>query len=325
MWHLVSELSQSNVVQVLCETQEDDASSGVEIIRLKGKVSSLSCFSKKVNQWLKKNQRGNRVVHSHQSLGPANIFTFHSTPHGWGDDKKWWKKISPSWWINESIYRRAMCTNNFSAIVPVSEVVSSQIASRYPGVEDKIVDPIPPGVNPVTSGKVLTSNEWTMGFIGREWERKGLRKVVEVFRVVASKNGKARLVVAGMPREEVASLIVGIEPRVDVLGWINDQNDFYGQINLLFHPARLEAFGMVVTEAMARNIPVLVSNQVGASSEVRPEDGRIVSLTAPTSEWVKAVMELLAAVRQPVATYSRSWAQMASEYCVLYEKHLYRR
>jgi len=152
-----------------------------------------------------------------------------------------------------------------------------------------------------------------MGFIGREWKRKGLPRVLEMLRAMPD----ARLVIAGVPREEITRLLVGLETRVELLGWVNDPNDFYSRISLLVHPAKLEAYGMVVAEALARRIPVLVSEATGASADMGAA-GRALPHTAPVQPWTAAARGMLS---QPPDAFppTRSWAEVAEEYHLLYQ------
>jgi glycosyltransferase involved in cell wall biosynthesis len=54
----------------------------------------------------------------------------------------------------------------------------------------------------------------------------------------------------------------GLGPRVDALGEVSDVDltRHYHESHVLLHPARYEGFGMVITEALARGLPVLCSS-----------------------------------------------------------------
>ncbi|MEE2715597.1 MAG: glycosyltransferase family 4 protein, partial [Verrucomicrobiota bacterium] len=116
--------------------------------------------------------------------------------------------------------------------------------------------PVPPGViAPKFKGQGKTAGEGeALGFIGREWKRKGLKLVIQVFRRLLKKNPRLRLVVAGVDSKELKPLATGLESQLDVMGWVQNKESFYQKVNMVIHPARLEAFGMVVTEALARGI-----------------------------------------------------------------------
>ena len=89
----------------------------------------------------------------------------------------------------------------------------------------RLADPIRPGVD-LPEPIVLSETGPVMGFIGREWKRKGLPRVLAMLRAMPD----ARLLIAGVPREEIARLLEGLENRVELLGWVKDPNEFYSRI-----------------------------------------------------------------------------------------------
>ena len=75
---------------------------------------------------------------------------------------------------------------------------------------------------------------------------------------------------------------------------------------------------MVVTEALARRIPVLVSDRVGASSVVRPENGQVLPIEASLEEWTENAREILEWELARVPEYTRPWSSVIEEYMELY-------
>ena len=144
--------------------------------------------------------------------------------------------------------------------------------------------------------------------------------MMDIFRNLKNTHEDLRLVIAGVPREEIAPLIEGMESEVDVLGWIQDRKRFYDKIHLLIHPARLEAFGMVITEAMAAGVRVLVSDQVGAKSEISRGQGEVLSLDEGIEKWAACSGSLLRQSDEKVPAYSRPWEVVAQDYQKLYQQ-----
>lgn len=58
-------------------------------------------------------------------------------------------------------------------------------------------------------------------------------------------------------------------PHVNFLGFMKDVPRRYAQTDLLIHPCPTEAFGLVVIEAMAAGIPVLVADEGGPATLVQ--------------------------------------------------------
>ena len=324
VWRLPRALAAREMaVTVVCEESIQDFGPGihVEILgvgRKKPRWLGHINFARRVRRWLDKKGSPGAVLHSHELLPHADIFTFHSTPHGQGADGEWWRRLDPTWHINQWLEGKVVCSSEIDSIISVSDLLRQQISVRHPGAAAKCIAAIPPGVE--EAPKVDSPETPVLGFLGREWKRKGLRRVMEIFRELHGRLPKARLVLGGMPPESVTDLVSGLESHVDLLGLVKDKEDFYGRISLLIHPARLEAFGMVVTEAMTRGIPVLVSSQTGAASEVDDARGQVLSLTASNEDWIDAAENLCNRPLPEEVPYQRSWDQVAAEYIEVYQK-----
>ena len=323
VWCLTHALAARSVqVTVVCEKAEALPDPAVELVTLgtgrqKPRWRAHLQFADKVDHWATEGSMIDRVLHSHEMLPQADVFTFHSTPHDQGVSGKWWRLLDPTWHINQWLERRVVSSRNLRRVVPVSALLGEQVNARHPYGIEKMARPIPPGV--VTSQEASPKAQLVLGFMGREWERKGLRRMIAIFRQLLNHLPETRLVLAGAPMEEIAQLLTGLEERVEVLGWVQNKEDFYGRISLLIHPARLEAFGMVVTEAMARSIPVLVSDQTGAASEVDDIYGQVLPLAASVQDWSDAAQNLLQRSNPAPEPYRRPWDQVATEYIEVYK------
>ena len=316
-WQLTRALAARGIdVAVVCETDESEPIDGVPVtalgkMRPKPRWLHYLRFARRVAGERQKQSVQNEMWHSHEMVTCAEVATFHSTAHGAGE-RSLHKRLDPTWHVNHWLERRTMGGAALRAMVPVSAPVRAQLAAAHPHWASRLADPIRPGVD---FSEPIAARETgpIIGFIGREWKRKGLPRVLEMLRAMPN----VRLVIAGVPRAEIARLLVGIEDRVELLGWVKDPNEFYSRIRLLVHPAKLEAYGMVVAEALARGIPVLVSEATGASADMGAA-GCALPHTAPVQPWVDAARELLA---HPPKEFPpiRSWAEVAEEYNLLYQ------
>jgi len=272
-------------------------------------------FSQQVQMWLGENQSAHRIVHCHEMVPRADILTMHSTPHGIYEPAFSLKKFDPTWHINRWLERKIVVTAK--KVVPYTLSHSSQIKLMHSAAQKLLATPVAPGTEP--SDRHRVGSRGAIGFMGREWERKGLGLVMNIFSQLVSMRPALRLVIAGVERKLVKKLGTIPTENVQFLGEIKDVNEFYDQIDLLIHPARLEAFGMVVTEALARRIPVLVSDRVGASSVVRPENGQVLPVDAAPDEWAEIAHEILGWELAIVPEYTRSWSSVIEEYMEQYE------
>jgi UDP-glucose:(heptosyl)LPS alpha-1,3-glucosyltransferase len=113
-------------------------------------------------------------------------------------------------------------------------------------------------------------------FVGNPYERKGLEFVIRALSKIKQKNVK--LLVSGRDEpERFQSLAneLGLTNRVIFrVGLFTDVNKYFSASDIFVLPSLYETFGLVVIEAMASGLPVIVSNGefIGASELI--EDGR---------------------------------------------------
>lgn len=101
-----------------------------------------------------------------------------------------------------------------------------------------------------------------------------------------------------------------------LLGWRGDAEHLQ-QIDILLHPARAEPYGMVITEAMAAQARVVVSDVCGAMMQVTADAGAVVPLGALLEQWMDTVRKQLRCdVAPPI--YTHGWHEVAQEYEALY-------
>jgi glycosyltransferase involved in cell wall biosynthesis len=163
------------------------------------------------------------------------------------------------------------------AVVAVSESLREELAMEYPASKE-ILHVISPGVYmPERVISKLQARE-TFGlekdgtlllFIARDYARKGLNTLLSALRDMPSEVG---LLVAGnteeIPHFRAEAEALGIGPRVYFLGALDSAAMAYQAADVLVHPTLEDSFGMVVLEAMAYRLPVIVSdkNYCGASA-----------------------------------------------------------
>jgi starch synthase len=100
-------------------------------------------------------------------------------------------------------------------------------------------------------------------FVGSDWRRKGGDVLVEAFRRVRAKLPEARLQIVGTrePPEEAG---------VEALGFLRDRAhlaDLYAAASVFCLPSRFEPYGLAALEAMAYELPCVVTD-VGALGEI---------------------------------------------------------
>lgn len=165
-----------------------------------------------------------------------------------------------------------------------------------------IIINIPPKLNFETiknkQTKIGDNNDKVIiGIIGADLVRKGYFYLLESWRLLNIKNINAKLVIKGPKQQflksKVISQLMNNLSGVVYDGFYLDINEFYKKIDILVLPSIDEGFGMVVLEAMANSVPVIVSDHVGASDYVREAKSGIVVNAAETSGLEAALTTLI--------------------------------
>ena len=310
-------------VLVLCEKKINlPESCNIEIIQLGEGISkprwiSHVNFSRKVATWLQSNVCCKYLVHSHERVSSHHVTTIHSTLFNFP-----FRVGFPSLrkFINEKLEKREINENSVRCVVPVSNVIAEQIKKKYPRSVTKLSTPINPGIDKLNFKKPDRAKHKLVkvGFMGQEWKRKGLPKVIKIWRSLARKDVNCQLVLAGFPSTENIGLSNAEMGRVKILGWLKDKSLFYSNIDILLHPAKREAYGMVIAESASLGIPFLCSSECGASILANEGYGRAIPECSSIEAWVEQLMSALDQDNLGKA-YERSWSQVAKEYSKLYE------
>ena len=120
----------------------------------------------------------------------------------------------------------------------------------------------------------------------------------------------------------------GLAPRVTFLGFREDVPRLLAAADVIIHPARYEAYGLGVHEAVCRGIPAIVSRDAGVSDRL-PDDLKVLTMQALTAAnlidrfrtWRDDVAGWSARARSFGATLRlRSWDDMAVEMAGIVEQ-----
>ena len=323
VWELTNALAkQGQAVKIICEKQFDDAHPSIEIIELgtvrqKPRWLAMLRFSNRVSQCINEIDTKNWVIHSHERTACHHVTTFHGPPIG--DRKKsLLDYLSPRLQTWSYLERREICADLVQYVLPNSLLISEQLAAFYPQAKHKLCEPAYPGVDPSFYNLTSTSDGNTIGFIGREWKRKGLDIAVQAVEHARQQNPKLKLLVAGPSPDDIAHLFASWpEHNYELLGWAKTE-DVLARIDLLIHPARKEPFGMVIAEANAAGLPVLISNQCGISPLISCGNGIVIS-RGKADEWGLAIQEILHK-KGPIQRIELTWEDLANQHLELYRK-----
>ncbi len=323
VWETTRELAKlGHQVQVLCERCTDEKPQGIMVHELGTMIYRPRWlyywrFGRHVEKWLRAHPQPGCLIHSHERVGVHHITTFHGPPFASVRDKPWWKKISLRVVMQLYMERRELCVAQ--RIVPNSEIISYQLAHYYPECSHKLTLPVVPGVVPgiIRTSRDVPADGGVIGFVGREWQRKGLPLAVEIAAQLRRERPHLELWVIGPGKREVQHLFAGWQGGYRLFGW-RSGSSYFQDFDLLLHPAKAEPYGMVITEAMAAGVPVIVSDACGAAAQVGTESGCVVPLEAPLQQWAEAITRQLNRVEAP-PQFVRGWDAVAREYVAIYK------
>jgi glycosyltransferase involved in cell wall biosynthesis len=145
-----------------------------------------------------------------------------------------------------------------------------------------------------------------------------LAKVPDLHLAVAGK-------VKGSPYPALAADL-GVADRTHFMGFQHDIPALMRSADVFVLPSHQDPFGLVVTEAMASGLPVIVSRSVGASCLVTPEVGVIIDPADDSTLLAQAFADLAGnpARRRRMGKAARraalevSWSRMSERYLNLF-------
>jgi glycosyltransferase involved in cell wall biosynthesis len=214
------------------------------------------------------------VIHLH-GVGPgffaplARLLGFRivGTHHAADYDRPKWGRFG-RWFLKTGEWMLAKFANE---VICVSSTLKTNLAKRHPHEKERFVT-IRNGAPPVTGlartgDDALCSLGLTPGgyilCVGRLDPTKGFHDVIQAFEIARPKGLK--LVIAGgsLGSDEYASELkqAASESIVFIGARPSDQvRTLYKNAALFVHPSYLEGFAMVVLEALAADVPILVSD-----------------------------------------------------------------
>lgn len=276
---IAQELSQRHEVHVFC--QETDRPIQAANYRL---ISRPCRRPRWINQlWYAvatwwHTRHGFDVVHSHEHVFHGGIQTLHVLSvavvtwhdlHGWRKAMRWLSVLTSlrrmTYLLLETARMKPIAGRQ---LVFASAPLLAHFKLGYPDI-DAIAHVVEPGVRmlsaPLDQHGCRQQLGWTSDaswllFVANDYQRKGLDALL---RALAQLPHSVRLVVVGQARQQSVyqeqARALGVADRVVFMGPRQDIEVCMGAADVLVHPTWEDSFGMVVLEAMACELPVIVS------------------------------------------------------------------
>ncbi len=323
VWETILELAKRGHEQtVICQRCHVEKPAGITVVELGDMairprwVGSLR-FSHRVSAWFKMHHSQDALVHSNERVNVHQITTIHGPPFANVLKKPWWKRVSIRVAMQLFLERRELYKAQL--IVPNSPSIKRQLLHYYPEYASKMTEPVLPGVvaGITRAASNVSATGGVVGFVGHEWKRKGLRLAIQIVERLRQIRPDVQLLVVGANATEIAPLFSAWEGGYKLMEWCEQPP--YADIGVLLHPAAVEPYGMVISEAMAARVPVVISDVCGAAEQVHVDSGAVLSLHADVQDWVKAVDAQLSRTDLPSA-YRHGWDKVAEEMEMNYRK-----
>lgn len=140
------------------------------------------------------------------------------------------------------------------------------------GADEKRIVVIPHGVEISDKPIAPLPTKFTVGYFGAWGPDKGIGYLLMAWKALGWKDSLLKIggshSALTYARDFVRNYGGG---NVELVGWVEDENDFYDLVTLYVQPSATEGFGCPVLESMARGRITLCSNGAGAADVVPSE------------------------------------------------------
>ena len=236
-------------------------------------------------------RRGFDIVHSHENTWHGNVQTVHVMPvrhnlfkNQSGQTKSrqllvWLRVLtSPRLMVYMAIEQFRYAPQRGRRVVVTSPMLLEVFKACFPAAAG-ITSVVTPGIKvlPVEQAQANQVDKANQAdrrrllglpqagecllFVGNDYKKKGLQTLLEALTKLPL---DVALAVVGASRQtgffKQQAVALGLESRVFFLGALTDMAPAYRAATCLVHPTREDTFAMVVLEAMAFGLPVVVSN-----------------------------------------------------------------
>ena len=285
------------------------------------------------------------LVHSHERIFAADLYTLHGVPHRyWIHEVRRKKMMSPydlaTAWVENKLVYEGGCRK----FIAVSDLTRDIFLREYPIDPDR-VDVIHPGVNltdyqrknkddvrhSVRISLSVGPDDPVIVFASMNFEIKGLDDILLSLAQFKKQNSKFKLVVAGKGNIRKYEKIIreaGLSGNVVFTGTLAKDKliDLYLAGDLYIMLSKFDTFGMVVLEAMAAGIPVMISSHVGAKDLVQEGKNGFVVDNPSDYDYITSRLEILlnenyrrSMSASALQTASQNtWDSVAAKYQIIY-------
>lgn len=116
-------------------------------------------------------------------------------------------------------------------------------------------------------------DQFVIGFVGRIVKDKGIREMIEAFKLIRLKNKNIKLLILGDPEKDNSISvehfnILKNDKDIILVGHVDKPVNYFNHMDVLVSPTYREGFANVNLEAQALKIPVITTNATGAKDTI---------------------------------------------------------
>ena len=288
------------------------------------------------------------LVHSHERIFAADIYTLHGVPHRFWIHCVRKKKMSLYDLATSWVEKKLVTQGNCQKFIAVSNLTRDIFLQEY-NIDPQRVTVIHPGVDLndyATADKRLiradirkeygfSSEEPIILFASMNFEIKGLDAIMLSLAKLKARQHSFKLLIAGkgnLRKYTQMAREANIADEVVFTGMLSKEKliRLYLAGDMYIMLSKFDTFGMVVLEAMAAGLPVIISSNVGAKDLVQEgENGFIISDTSD-ADYIAAKIALLLDenIRRQMAEAAyqtaaqNTWDDVTKKYAAIYENLL---
>ncbi|OCG20649.1 glycosyltransferase family 4 protein [Gilliamella sp. App4-10] len=283
-------------VRIYVMAWQGDKPAGFDIILVPKKGLSNHSRNQSYSQWVKAHLQANPVdcVVGFNKMPDLDVYFAGDTCYAEKvSHKGFWYKISKRCKhylaFEDAVFNRHSQTK---VMVLTKQQISDFV--QYYDTEQSRFYLLPPGIaqdrqyhpESLAKGKhfrqanQIDEHNFVMVQIGSDFKRKGVdRSLIAIAALPNELKQKVTFLVVGQDKPDAYQKMakqLGIEQQVRFFAGRNDIADILFAANLLLHPARQEAAGMVLIEGLAAGVPVIVSGISGYAYHIHDANAGVI-------------------------------------------------
>ena len=236
-----------------------------------------------------------------------------------------------NWLTYKTLYKKS------SAIVACSDFIKSRLYALIKR-NSKILT-IHNSVEVSDMGSLVRHSDWTestrIGIVGQVIPRKGHLMLMEALAILKNKNLNCAVYIYGNYQTEYAKEVQNfvkqhdLEQNVHWMGFVNDKNNIYGNLDIVVVPSIDEPFGLVALEPALWEIPVVAMRSGGLPEIIEDkntgllfEPGNFRELSAQLEQLSNSTDERMKLGKQAKIRLFQSFlaTQMASRFIEIFDR-----